>query len=337
MAAAPEPEPTQTVDRPQVVEIPVPAEIPGPAAPPPGPELPSFPVFQGWIPLQAWSEANSFGKPVASPKFTFDLQTTNWSLSVTTGSRLARFNGLNIGLGFPPQLNNRQALIHALDAAKTFQPLLLPFDLPVRNGKVIMIDPGHGGENRGAKCADRKVYEKDLALDWAFRLANLLSTNGWTVHLTRTNDVEVSLADRVAMADRVGAGLFVSLHFNSVDRAPTSGDEAGLETFCLTPLGMPSNLTRDYEDDPRHLFPNNAFDTENLQLAYRIHREMLAHTGRRDRGVRRARFMSVLRDQNRPAVLIEGGFLSNRQECRMICDPAYRQKMAEAVFSALCR
>lgn len=150
--------------------------------------------------------------------------------------------------------------------------------------------------------------------------------------LTRTNDVEVPLGDRVAFAEQHHADLFVSLHFNA---AGTGQDQAGAETFCLTPKGMPSNLTRDYEDDSAKTFPNNAFDTQNLQYSLRLQRAMLTVSGQRDRGVRRARFMGVLLGQNRPAVLLEAGFLSNPAEAARVADPAYRQDLAQAMADAL--
>jgi N-acetylmuramoyl-L-alanine amidase len=81
--------------------------------------------------------------------------------------------------------------------------------------------------------------------------------------------------------------------------------------------------------------PNNAFDIENLQLALSVHRALLEVNGHHDRGVRRARFPAVLRGQDRPAILIEGGYLSNPREARLIADPAYRQRLAEAVAGAL--
>ena len=126
--------------------------------------------------------------------------------------------------------------------------------------------------------------------------------------------------------------MFLSLHFNS--SAPND-QQAGLETYCLTPTGMPSTVTRGYDDDPALAFPNNAFDAQNLQLALRVHRALLQVNGRLDRGVRRARYLGVLRGQNRPAILVEGGYLSNPHEARRIADPAYRQKLAEAVARAL--
>src|SRR6185436_4205318 len=99
----------------------------------------------------------------------------------------------------------------------------------------------------------------------------------------------------------------------------------------LTPTGMPSNLVREYEDDPRETHPNNHYDDQNVQLATRLHRSMLQATGAQDRGVRRARFMAVLRGQQRPAVLLEAGYLTHAEEARRLADPEYRQLLAEAV------
>jgi N-acetylmuramoyl-L-alanine amidase len=83
------------------------------------------------------------------------------------------------------------------------------------------------------------------------------------------------------------------------------------------------------------VFPNNSFDDDNLRYAVRLHRALLQVNGRKDRGVRHARFLDVLQGQNRPAVLIEAGFMSNPDEARRAADPAYRQKLAEAVAKAL--
>ena len=136
----------------------------------------------------------------------------------------------------------------------------------------------------------------------------------------------------MAIAEQHNADLFLSLHFNS---AFPDREQAGLETYCLTPTGMPSNLTRGFKDNAALTFPNNRFDTENLQYAVQLHRALLDVNGHADRGVRRARFLGVLQGQNRPAVLVEGGYLSNPREARQIADPAYRQKMAEALARAL--
>jgi hypothetical protein len=98
---------------------------------------------------------------------------------------------------------------------------------------------------------------------------------------------------------------------------------------------MPSNLTRGGGDETLAAFPNNAFDFQNLSLAMRVQRALLQINGHNDRGVRRARFPGVLRGQQRPAILVEGGYLSNPDEARRISDPAYRQKLAVALAGAL--
>jgi N-acetylmuramoyl-L-alanine amidase len=196
----------------------------------------------------------------------------------------------------------------------------------------VVIDPGHGGENTGTHSVLPHLVEKQLTLDWALRLEPLLRQQGWQVILTRTTDVDVSLAERVSVAERVGADLFVSLHFNS---AYPQSDLKGPETYCLTPVGMPSTLTRNYEDDVSREFPNNRHDDQNVLCAFRLHRALVEASGGLDRGLRRARFMGVLRGQNRPAVLLEAGYLSNPDEAARIGSPDYRQRLAEAVARAL--
>jgi N-acetylmuramoyl-L-alanine amidase len=285
--------------------------------------------------LNRWSRSSGSGivqSLARVPLPTFALSTTNGLLVLQTESQVARWDGVEFRFGFAPQLIDGQPFVHALDLQKNIMPLLNGASSPAKTNRVIILDPGHGGLNAGAKSAMGNRYEKEFTLDWARRLALLLAAHGWEVFLTRTNDVDVSLADRVAFAEQHEADLFVSLHFNS----SSAGDEqAGLETYCLTPAGMPSTVTRGYGDDLTADFPNNAFDTENLQYALRLHQALLAVNGRLDRGVRRARFLGVLRGQNRPAVLIEGGYLSNPREAQRIGDPAYRQKLAEAAAGAL--
>jgi hypothetical protein len=98
---------------------------------------------------------------------------------------------------------------------------------------------------------------------------------------------------------------------------------------------MPSTLKRGYEDDASLTYANNSFDAENFLFALRLHYSLVKATGEVDRGVRRARFLGVLRGQNRPAVLIEGGYLSNPREARRIADPVFREKLAETLASVL--
>jgi N-acetylmuramoyl-L-alanine amidase len=249
------------------------------------------------------------------------------------GSREAAWNGVEIHLGFGPQIIDGQVCLYGPDLQKNLEPLLCgpPLVLPRTNG-IIVIDPGHGGMNSGTHSILDGRFEKEFTLDWALRLAPLLAQEGWQVFLTHTNDADDSLSNRVAFAEAHHATLFMSLHFNSL--APDK-NPSGIETYCVTPTGMPSTLTRGYGDFWSDNFPNNAFDTQNLQLAVGLQGALLRATGMEDRGVCRARFIGVLHGQHRPAVLIEAGFLSNPGDARQIETPAFRQKLAQAVADAL--
>jgi N-acetylmuramoyl-L-alanine amidase len=288
-----------------------------------------------WISLESWGKYNNLGKPIrisSTPSPTYQVQGTNAAMSIKVGSRVASCNGLECWLGYAPQLINGLPFIHSLDAQKNFQPLLSGPNYRFKTNHTIAIDPGHGGKDSGARSVFNGEFEKAYTLDWAQRLARLLASNGWNVVLTRTRDVDVSLPDRVAVSDHANADLFLSLHFNS---GLPNRELAGIETYCLTPTGMPSSLIRTYEDDPRQSYPNNVFDEQNFQVAVQLHRTLLQSTGATDRGLRRARFMGVLRGQNRPAVLLEAGYLSNAREAKNIASPEYRQKLAEAAAKAL--
>jgi N-acetylmuramoyl-L-alanine amidase len=313
--------------------------------PPPAAPVTSVPLVENsrtwptnwvnaWIPLESWGAFNGLAKPrqiPSNPHPKYEFQTATGPIAVKVGSRIAQCNGLECWLGFAPQIISGQPYIHSVDAIKNLQPILQAAHQTVSSG-VIVIDPGHGGQDVGTQNLFNRRYEKDYTLDWALRLKPLLTARGWKVLLTRTSDVDISLADRIALAERAKADLFLSLHFNS---GHPNRELSGIETYCLTPSGMPSHLVREYDDDMRQVFPNNAYDEENFMLAFRLHRSLLRYSGAADRGVRRARFMAVLRGQNRPAVLIEAGYLSNQNEAQRISTPEYRQLLAEAVAKAL--
>ena len=299
------------------------------------PPWPTNPKSRAWIPFEAWTDYNGFGKPhrtSSSASLSYESRTPDGAFWLRTGSQQVNWNGLECWLAYAPQIMKGMPYIHSLDAEKNLQPLVEAPTPMTKLNRVIVIDPGHGGVDAGARSVWKNSFEKDFTLDWALRLKRLLVANSWTVHLTRTNDADMSLTARVAFADRVNAGFFLSLHFNS---AYPNATLAGLETYCLTPTGLPSNLVRNYEDNSDAVFANNAFDNQNLQYACRLHREMLKVDGTADRGIRHARFMTVLQGQKRPAVLLEGGYLSNLKEAQKIGTPAYRQQLAEALAKAL--
>jgi N-acetylmuramoyl-L-alanine amidase len=312
---------------------------PAPTNPPPvQPTPPPAKVVTdtGMVSLSRWAAQNGVG-PVRAynipPSVAHSIKTPHGSFTVRPGSLNAYWDRIEVRLGFRPELIGDQMFLHALDIKKVLEPLSHGTAVVTPVNRLVVIDPGHGGSNSGTRNVVTGRYEKDYTLDWARRLAPLLEQSGWRVVLTRTNDVELKLAERVAFAEAQRAHLFISLHFNATGDG--SEGPAGLETYCLTPVGMPSSLTRGYADDAHQVFPNNAYDDLNLRYALRLHHALLLVNGLNDRGVRRARFLDVLTGQNRPAVLIEAGYLSNPTEARQVADPAYRQKLAEAVAKAL--
>ena len=308
---------------------------------PPKPAIPSnalpatTEVETGWVSLSEWSAQHRLEPPRgmdSSRPATVSLSYDKGTFVFQERSLAAQWNGMDLWLGFAPQMSNGGMYLQSLDLQKNVLPLLNLADEKPKTGGVIVIDPGHGGGNTGAQSVLDGRFEKEFTLDWAQRLAPLLRQRGWRVFLTRTDDSELPLGDRVEFAESHKADLFISLHFNA---SAGGSQQSGIETYCLTPEGLPSSLTREFDDDPALVFPNNAFDTQNLQYAVRLQRAMLEVSGTADRGVRRARFMGVLRGQNRPAVLLEGGYLSNRDEARRIENPQFRQQLAEAIARAL--
>jgi N-acetylmuramoyl-L-alanine amidase len=298
------------------------------------PSTPSAIFGKGWIPLRTWSERSALGSStrlVSGGVTAYRVTTRNGLCVLTIGSRLARWNGMTVWLGFAPQIIHGEPHIHALDAEKTLAVLADMTSIASATGRTVVLDPGHGGGDSGTRGAHNEL-EKNYTLDWALRIERLLTNAGWKVFLTRRTDGDSSLPERVAFADRAHADLFISLHFNSTfpQTQPT-----GIETYCLTPAGMPSTLARGYADNDHALFPNNGFDLLNMQWAFRIHRALLSQTHAHDDGIKRARFMGVLRYQQRPAILIEGGFLSNLHDAANIRSESYRESLARAVAEAL--
>jgi len=167
----------------------------------------------------------------------------------------------------------------------------------------VVIDAGHGGFDRGAKPASG-IYEKDLALDTARRVTRKLRENGLHVVETRTGDYFVTLDQRVMASNRLSDSIFVSIHYNWDKKKKASG----IETFYLNP--------------------------NSSRLASRIQSEMVATYHGQDRGIK-SRKLYVLRNNKRPAVLCELGFISNSAENGKVQSSQTRQKLAENIAKAI--
>lgn len=260
------------------------------------------------------------------------LQLTKAGLQVVlqSNSREAFINGIRIYLLCPFEYLNPAGYLAEVDIQRTFGPFLNPPRLPQqRRLQHICLDPGHGGKDPGYRIGSTE--EKLLTLALAQELQALLQQAGFRVTLTRTRDVYLELEERPRLAERAGADLFVSLHFNAA--AAGAAKIRGVETYCLTPANASStaNPGRTNVTGP---FPGNEHDLFNIRLAYALQHALVRGLSAEDRGLRRARF-AVLREARMPAALVEAGFLSHPVEGRRIRDAAYRRGLARELARGL--
>ncbi|MBI2932671.1 MAG: N-acetylmuramoyl-L-alanine amidase [Planctomycetes bacterium] len=181
----------------------------------------------------------------------------------------------------------------------------------------IVVDAGHGGRHTGGK-GRHGLLEKDVVLDVALRLRELLQSYGVDVVMTRTTDahfdfeVDDDLARRVDIANRARPDFFLSIHANWV-----IGPQArGFEVYV-----------------PRHMERSRS---GSLWMAREIESQFKDHLDTENRGVKEAGFR-VLRGTRAPAVLVELEFISNLQGERELGDPAHRRKLAGLLFEAVKR
>lgn len=181
-------------------------------------------------------------------------------------------------------------------------PTREPTSPPTRNLErvLVILDPGHGGPDPGA-IGIGGVREKDVVLDVSLQVAELLEREGVQVVLTRKDDRDVDLPPRVALAERLRADLFLSIHANSVglERPEVNG----IETFYFS---------------------------SGQGLASAVQRSLIQNLGGPDRGVKQARFY-VIRNTSMPSALTEIGFLTGRQDGPRLAQASYRTRVAEAI------
>ena len=216
----------------------------------------------------------------------------------------------------------------------------------------IVIDPGHGGLEAGAK-GKFGTLEKDLTLAIGMKLAEIVrQTRASNVVLTRDRDVDVSLEDRSAIANNNKASVFISVHVNGSYRKGAAGPEtyflskdatdeesrrlAFMENNSET---LDNNIQADDEDLIKMILwdmAQTAYLNQSSQLAEDIQNELNLLWGTRNRGIKQAPF-KVLTGVACPAVLVEVAFLSNPQEERKLLTDEYQRKIAEAIYNRLAK
>jgi N-acetylmuramoyl-L-alanine amidase len=212
----------------------------------------------------------------------------------------------------------------------------------------IVIDPGHGGYDPGAM--NEGVSEADVVLDVAMRLERLLVNQpGVEVVLTRRSNVFVPLEERTAMANRAGADLFLSIHANASEDDRARGIETYFLNFAPNPAAeaiaarenaASARTMRQLPDIVKAITLNNKID-ESRDFASLVQSAMMERLKRgnktvKDLGVKQAPFM-VLIGATMPSILAEISFLTNAQEAALLRGTAYRQQIAEALFSGVMR
>jgi N-acetylmuramoyl-L-alanine amidase len=288
---------------------------------------------QNYVSLADWASANGLktlwlrrGEEVAATN-------RDARLVFDKNSNIAEINGVHVALSFPVAVDKGTPLIAQFDLDNTVRPLLFPSRyLEPKRIATICLDPGHGGKDTGNRVGGFFAHnEKTYTLLLAQELSDQLRHAGFKVILTRTKDAYVDLPQRPALANRFGVDLFVSLHFNAAQSS--KNEVAGPETYCITPVGAASSNAQGEGADHSPTTANRV-EKKSLLFAYQIQKSLVQNLGVNDRSVRRARF-AVLRDAQMPAILIEGGYMTNPAEGRRIYDAAWRRQMAAAIVKGI--
>lgn len=176
-------------------------------------------------------------------------------------------------------------------------------------GRIIVIDPGHGGKDPGA--VSNNAVEKAIVFNTASKLQKKLEAAGAVVKMTRTGDTYPSLEDRVAFAKKNNGEIFISIHANSA-----SASANGTETFY-------SKSANDNEK-------------EDYALAKLINDEIVKNAKMNNRGVKREDFY-VIRNLYIPAVLVELGFVTNSADRAKLTDDAYVEIFAQSIYNGITK
>jgi N-acetylmuramoyl-L-alanine amidase len=184
----------------------------------------------------------------------------------------------------------------------------------------VVIDPGHGGRDEGARS--HGLVEKALTLDLAVRMDKRLRVAGFPTLLTRNDDRYVSLAERARIGNRYDDSVFVSLHFNKTSNSSASGVETYYETEKVTPEAAWTWIGFFNKPEP---------DIESgEELAAYVQTALAVRLDATNRGIKR-RDLYVVRHVRAPAILVEAGFLSSPIESRLLANPAYRERLAASL------
>lgn len=271
-------------------------------------------------------------------------------ITLNDGVKYATFKRqMSLVLNFQRETVPERPLREAVPPSETPQIVQQPQKAYERKIKVVVIDPGHGGHDPGAVA--NGLREKDIVLQVSKLVKKKLEKLGIKVVLTRDGDYFVTLGERARIAHKYKADLYVSIHCNY---APGS-KARGIETFFLSEartewersVAAFENSVVKYEVDKSTNgkdilsmilgdMAQYEFLKESQDLAYFVQESLVNSAGSIDRGVKQAGFY-VLQGVYAPSVLVELGFLTNRDEARKLKDSRYQDELANAVVDAIVK
>lgn len=206
-----------------------------------------------------------------------------------------------IGLRILGNLLNKK-----VDYDNNSRTALLDSDFPKVTSKTVMLDAGHGGYDPGA--VDNEVEEKTANLYIAKKVQELLQKDGYTVYMTREEDKYLSLSDRYNYANELNVDLFISIHNNSAETSKAKGTEV----LCHTSEG-------------------------SKKLAQNILDAIVERINTTNRGLKDGSRMAVIRNTNMPAVIVEGLFISNPNDAKMLKDTKVLDAIAEGIYIGITK
>ncbi len=235
-----------------------------------------------------------------------------------------------VGKGKAPTRSEREAL-----------SLARQLGLKVRR---IVIDPGHGGKDPGAVSTVNGLREKDIVLDVARYLKQMLEKDGFEVFLTREDDRYLTLEERTAFANGKQADLFISIHVNSCRKPSTRGvstyylnfaTDQEAERVAARENEASSRSFSALEDLIEKIILNDKIN-ESKSLAKQVQKALVNTIGEKgvDNGVRGAPFF-VLIGAEMPAILVELMYLSNPVDARKLRSRSFRMKLAKGLYQGL--
>lgn len=178
---------------------------------------------------------------------------------------------------------------------------------------LVVLDPGHGGKDVGTQSISKpRCQEKGLNLVTARQVRNFLQKLGYRVLMTRNDDTFVSLEKRAELANEWKPRVFVSIHYN----AAPSAEAEGIEVFYY--------LSK--EDKSRTL--------QSKKMAQAVLKQVIGETDAKSRGVKNGNY-AVIRETKMPAILVEGGFVTNTDELKKLKDPTYIKKLAWGIAKGI--